>query len=342
MRARKLSFTTFNLYNLNEAGLPMYRNRQGWSEDEHARKIDWTRFMIEVAEADVFGFQELWHNQSLQTAFANSRLAADYRLLLPPGHAGQRIVCAGAVRTDMLDGEPEWISEFPRAFKLESRGDDAQTPAISVVINAFSRPVLHFTIKPRDDRQPIHVYVCHLKSKAPTALYREAWYNQDRELYRPHTEAIGSALSTIRRTAEATALRMILTERTKGTDTAAVVLGDLNDGQRSNTLDIITGQPRYLSGLSQGGGDSDLYLGQTMQQYRSERDVYYTHVYQGMRDSLDHVLVSQELYDNSRKRLWAFDGLEVYNDHLNRESHKQDDGTNDHGIVRAQFVYKPA
>lgn len=342
MRARKLSFTTFNLYNLNEPGLPMYRNRRGWSEPDYQRKIEWTRFMLGVAQADVFGFQELWHNQSLKAAFAKSALAPEYQLLMPSGHAGQRIVCAGAVRRDMLEGEPEWIRDFPSAFKLQSGGDDAQTPAINVEIDAFSRPVLHFKIRPRADREAIHVYVCHLKSKAPTALYREDWYKADRDLYRPHTEAIGSALSTIRRTAEATALRMILTERTKGTETPAVVMGDLNDGQRSNTLDIITGQPRYLSALRQGGGDSDLYTGQMLQQFRSERDVYYTHVYQGMRDSLDHVLVSQELYDNSRKRIWAFNGLEVYNDHLNRESHKEDDGTNDHGIVRAQFVYKPA
>ena len=30
---------------------------------------------------------------------------------------------------------------------------------------------------------------------------------------------------------------------------------------------------------------------------RSQRDVYYTHVYQGIRESLDHILVSEEFYD---------------------------------------------
>ena len=121
-----------------------------------------------------------------------------------------------------------------------------------------------------------------------------------------------------------------------------VVLGDLNDGQHSNTLNIVTSQPRYLTGLSKGGGDIDLYAGQTLQQYRSERDVYYTHVFNGTRESLDHILVSEEFYDNSRDRIWAFDGMEVYNDHLNREEHAKDDGANDHGIVRTSFVYEPA
>ena len=319
----------------------MYSNREGWSQEEHDKKIGWTRFMLEVAKSDVFGFQELWHAESLKQAFTAAELTDEYRLLVPEGHAGGKIVCAGAVRNGLLEGEPEWISDFPQNFKLESRGHDTQTPAISVELSAFSRPVLHFKIRPRDDQEAIDIYVCHFKSKGPTPIFREPWFNADRDAYKKHSEAIGSALSTIRRTAEATALRIILTEQLKNTHTPVVVLGDLNDGQHSNTLNILTGQPRYLTGLSTGGGDTDLYAGQTLQQYRSQRDVYYTHVFQDTRESLDHILVSEEFYDNSRDRIWAFDGMEVYNDHLNREEHADDDGANDHGIVRTKFTYEP-
>ena len=35
-----------------------------------------------------------------------------------------------------------------------------------------------------------------------------------------------------------------------------------------------------------------------------------------------------------------FDGLVINNDHLNFEDHKGL-GTNDHGIIRASFKYKP-
>ena len=51
--------------------------------------------------------------------------------------------------------------------------------------------------------------------------------------------------------------------------------------------------------------------------------------------------VSQEFYDNSKKRLWAFKGMELINDHLNTKDHKED-GTSDHGIVKATFEYRPA
>ena len=78
-----------------------------------------------------------------------------------------------------------------------------------------------------------------------------------------------------------------------------------------------------------------------LQQYRSFRDVYYTHIHQNVRESLDHILVSQEFYDNSRKRLWAFKGMDLYNDHLNTDDHKAE-GTGDHGICRAVFEYRPS
>lgn len=134
---------------------------------------------------------------------------------------------------------------------------------------------------------------------------------------------------------------MLLTKQMKETDDPVVVLGDLNDGLASNTLNILTEQPNYiLSGLDQGGSDNALYAVSRLQQYRSDRDVYYTHIYQNLRESLDHILVSQEFYDNSRKRLWSFQGMEVINDHLNQDNHQQD-GSSDHGIVRAMFNYRP-
>jgi hypothetical protein len=341
MNLDSVSFTTFNLLNLNEPGLPMYNDKDGWEGAIYSKKIAWTANCLNVMSADVFGFQELWHRSSLEAAFTSAGLVDGYELLVPNGHAGQKIVCAGAVRKGLLNGTPEWISDFPEELKLQSRGDDPQTAEISVQIDSFSRPILHFEIKPRENEQPIHVYVCHFKSKGPTKVYREKWYKADKEKYKDHSEALGSALSTIRRTAEAAALRVLLTKQIKRTDIPVIILGDINDGIHSNTMNIMTGQPRYLSGLSIGGADSDLYTAQDLQNYRSLRDVYYTHQFNGRRESLDQILLSQEFYDNSRKRVWSFDGLTVMNDHLNFHDHKTS-GTNDHGIVRAEFKYDRA
>ena len=340
MAARtQFSISTMNLYNLNRPGLPVYSDRDGWSPEQYAAKLDWTARTIAQFGSDVWGFQELWHQDALTEVIAASGLADRYTLLVPPGSDGDRIVCAGAVRQDILDGDPEWIVKFPESFRLSSRGDDPQTPEITVLIDAFSRPVLRFKIRPRADGPAIHVFVCHFKSKAPTQIWRESWYTKAG--YSRHANGIGQGLSTIRRTAEATALRMILTDLVKGNDTPVIVLGDLNDGHHSNTLNILTGQPNYLlSGLSEGGSDTGLYTAWSLQLFRSERDVYYTHIFREARESLDHILVSQEFYDNSRKRQWAFKGAIVANDHLNDDDHKTL-GTSDHGIVQASFEYRP-
>lgn len=58
--------------------------------------------------------------------------------------------------------------DFPEHFKLNSTGEDEQTPEIDVSIDAFSRPVSRFRVKPRKKSRPISVYVAHLKSKRPT------------------------------------------------------------------------------------------------------------------------------------------------------------------------------
>jgi endonuclease/exonuclease/phosphatase family metal-dependent hydrolase len=340
MSRTKLSFATCNLYNLNEPGLRIYTDTNGWSQDEYDKKISWMTSLITNLETDVWAFQELWHTESLQRVFAGADLGSEYTLLAPLDHSGQKIICAAAVKSNILVGEPEWIDAFPDILELRSGGDDDQASDISVEIDSFSRPVLHFQIKPRQNGKKIHVYICHFKSKRPTDIYRESWYSA--QTHSKHREAIGGAISTIRRTAEAAALRLILTEQMKGTNTPVVVIGDLNDSQQSNTLNIITGQPNYLlSGLSKGGSDVDLYSVGTLQEYRSQRDVYYTHVYNKTRESLDHILVSQEFYDNSRNRIWAFRGMEIINDHLNSDDHKED-GSTDHGIVRAEFEYRPA
>ena len=337
---KRISFATFNLYNLNEPGKAIYTDKDGWSQPEYEAKIDYTADALKRLDSDIIGFQELWHHASLKTAFETAGLLEEYDLLVPDNHSG-KIVCAAAVRKGLLIDQPKWVDKFPDYYILSSQGDDPQSPQIDVNISAFSRPVLQFEVQPREDEKPITVFVCHFKSKGPTRVHREDWYKADKDLYKRHNEAIGAAISTIRRTAEATALRLLLTDTMKGTDTPVVVMGDLNDGQHSNTLNIVTGQPNFLlSGLQTGGSDVDLYTAQTLQQYRSQRDVYYTHIYRNTRESLDHILFSQEFYDNSRRRKWAFKGLIVDNDHLNYDDHKSS-GSNDHGLVKVTFEYKP-
>jgi predicted extracellular nuclease len=329
MKLTRLSVATFNLLNLNLPGLRMYRDANGWTPEEYRRKIAWSAAQFDWLKPDVLGLQELWHKDALAALLAASAARDEYEVVAPADAVGTQIHCAALVKKGMLVGAPEWIKHFPAGFALRSAGDDAQTPEISVAISGYSRPVLHFQIRPRSDESPIHVFVCHFKSKAPTRVPGI------------HAGNLGSALSTIRRTAEAAALRFLLTETMKGNDAPVIVMGDINDGMLSNTANVLTEQPRYLVGDTVGGADNALYTTQTLQEFRDTRDVYYTHVHEGMRESLDHILVSEQFYDLSAKRRWLFEGLIVNNDHLNFDN-PTDIGSNDHGVVRATFKYKPA
>jgi endonuclease/exonuclease/phosphatase family metal-dependent hydrolase len=337
----RFSVATFNLYNLQQANAPIYQGRP-WSDEEFAKKADWISGQLQRLDADIVGLQELWSSDALIEVLAARNLDAVYDVLAEPADGGG-IVCGAIVKKGLLVGEPEWVENFPEAVRLQSSDDpgDPQAPHIDVSISAFSRPVLRFKVRLRDSEPETEVFVVHLKSKLPTRIDAEPWFKREPDTYKPHQTAIGAGISTIRRTAEAVAVRVMLNAVMKGTQTPVIVLGDINDGQLSNTANILTSQPRYLVGDSQGGTDVGLYTAQTLQEYRDSRDVYYTHVHQDLRESLDHVLVSEQFYDHSRDRRWLFDGLVINNDHLNFEDHREA-GTGDHGVVKVMFKYKKA
>ncbi|MEM9092473.1 MAG: hypothetical protein AAGC93_27550 [Cyanobacteria bacterium P01_F01_bin.53] len=69
------------------------------------------------------------------------------------------------------------------------------------------------------------------------------------------------------------------------------------------------------------------------------RNVYYTHIYKNKLEVLDHILVSEQFYDHSPQRIWAFRDARYWNDHL--DHHAESNVTTDHGIVTARFDYKP-
>lgn len=337
----RFTVATVNLYNLQLPGRPMNPGQTPWTDREYARKLAWLADRLRDLRADVVGVQELWHRDALVAALERAHLDDDYDVVADAATRG-RITCAAIVRRGLLHGTPHWVEDFPPAVRLQAAAtEDPQAPAIDVRIRRFSRPVLRLAVAPRTGAPPVELAVVHLKSKVPTRVDREDWFRADPVTFRPHADALGAAISTIRRTAEATALRVMLTTLMKGTGTPVVVLGDVTDGQHSNTVNILTAQPRYLVGDSKGGTDTGLYTAQTLQEYRDTRDVYYTHVHQDLRESLDHVLVSEQLYDNSRRRQWLFDGLTIVNDHLSSEDHRAD-GSGDHGVVRVAFRWAPA
>ena len=78
MKLRELSIGSFNLYNLNEPGRAIYTDRDGWTQAQYDLKILWTAAQLRSLVADVIGFQELWHRDSVQRAIDAAQLANDF------------------------------------------------------------------------------------------------------------------------------------------------------------------------------------------------------------------------------------------------------------------------
>lgn len=343
---RDISFATFNLYNLNLPGHPIYSNKDGLSENEYAVKVKWIAGQLRLLDADVVGFQECWNAEALTQCFAEAGLVEDYDIVArttdPEG-----IQVAMAVRKGLKRGEPEWIETFPEDCRFENLREirDARE-SVTVTISRFSRPPLRVEIQPRgrNPRPPrVTVYVAHLKSKGPSALSFRA---PKPPVLEAHASIAQSVVSHVRRLVEAGALRGILDDEMKGNAEPYVLMGDLNDGSLATSTEVLTGQPGYrFIEKSRAGSKSDrgLYTVEKLQQLRSFRHVYYTHVYQQNMESLDHILVSDAFYDHSIARKWSFNEMLVYHDHLAIEDPRERTriGANDHGIIRAQFDWNP-
>ncbi len=346
MAKPQISFATFNLRNLQLPDEPTYPNSKPLTQTQYDAKVDWAAEMLREVDADVIAFQELWTSDALDDVFATAGLADDYDRITTDAASG--ISNAVAERAPHQRTFSTWIEDFPDDFILKKRGGhsgDDPDLKIGVTIDNFSRPVLRVTVQPHldtsDEVPAIVFFATHLKSKRPTLLD-----SQDRDLpglTAPDRRALGSALSTIRRTAEAAALRMVVNSAMSSPTVPVVVLGDINDGQLSNTVNILSDQPKYrLFAASRVGTRSSngLYLAATLQQYRSLRNVYYTHIHQGIKESLDHVLVSQHFYDYSENRVWSFNEMRLFNDHLDDEDEAIH--VSDHAVVKATFDYNPA
>ena len=317
-----ISFASFNLFNFQAAGKEVHNGRTV-TQGEFSAKRDWIRSTLAKVDADVIGFQELWSRECLDDVLSAAEFSAYKPLYI--SDQWRNIAVAMAVREPwQVVGDAEIIKSFPFEELVKVDDNDGEDDDFLLNINRFSRSVIKARLKHAESASTpeITVFACHLKSKLPSRV---------RSFDRVYTSAVGSSLSTIRRTAEALALRMMLIDHMAGTDTPTVVIGDLNDDPLSNTLNLITDQPRMTKRAR--GGDKSLYSALHLQLLRSFGDVYYTHEHNNHLGVLDHVLVSEEFFEHSTDAIWEHNGTVIWNDHLDDD----DPATTDHGIIKASF-----
>lgn len=309
----RVRLATFNLLNL---ALPEHEYYPGqfFTRELYEKKVDWIARQLIVLDADVVGFQEVFHRGALEEAIKRTGI---YDLDKPIEEGGARLHVADETgdlpRVAILSRLPirglEIIRNFPQEGRLDT--EDSELPWRS-----FHRPVLRALVEfPGREEATVHlvtVYVVHLKSKRPLLLPGEdrhnAWH-----------EARGQARSLMLRACEVAALRWRILQEVQGTQIPLILLGDFNDSTHAVTSDILQGkqpQKNYPPDVRNKLWDVLLYACADIQQRRSFKDVYYTHLHNSHYESLDHILVSQEFVNENPRHIAVVEYMRLYNDHL--------------------------
>lgn len=326
MDVKTIKVGTFNLMNLMLPNREVYGGFK-FTQEEFNRKAAWVNFMLNQMNADVIGFQECFHKQALKTIINNSKRYRDAEIVIADEVGDQpRVALLSKYPIENL----EVFDRFPPESVIYFKPRDAYEK-IYLPFDSFTRPVLKADVRIKPFGL-VTFYVVHLKSKRPIFYDGESDSN-------PIDLARAQVRSLMLRAAESAAVRALLMKSMRGKTRPVVVFGDVNDTGNSVTTRIISGEvPEHKlpDAKKQNVWDVLLYHVKDIQARRSYQDFYYTHIHNGMYESLDHIMVSQELVTENPRNQGRVGQVCVYNDHLIDQTFtndKQDKCKSDHGIV---------
>lgn len=337
----RLRVASFNVENLLGHGVRYY-DRLIYTEEEAEAKLNWIAATLTRTRADIVGIQEVWFEDALKEAARRSLHFAN----------GAHVVAPGATVADNLNGKlakrprlglisrfpvksVEVFARFPATVDLTIplRVDGGTISAIELPITQFQRPPLRAVVDV--DGLELIVYVAHLKSKGP--LIHAGEDGDD-----PFVGALGQARATIVRAAEAAALRHLILTDLRDSAKPTIVLGDLNDAPDSASTQTVRG-PSPHAGMDQQEKRLlwDVILYSTFRIAPERSPTIHTHIHDGERDILDHILVSEEFFSRNKSRIGDVLRHEVINDHLrDDEREPKVPGSSDHGIPIAEIELK--
>jgi predicted extracellular nuclease len=332
---------SFNVENLVLPDVRYYDRFKETREDYDA-KANWTARVLDRAKADIVGIQEVWFDEALNDVVKRSSHFAN----------GANVIAPGANRrenlTDQVAKRPRLglISKFPvksvDTFPLFPKSVDLTIPLrvdggkiepVAVAIKQFQRPVLRVVVDVGGTE--IIVYVTHLKSKGP--MIRDGEDGDD-----PFVASLGQARATFVRAAEAASLRHLILTDIDQSRRPTIVLGDLNDTPDSASTQIVRGPSPYKDmDHHEKQALWDVILYSTFRIAPERSPTLHTHIFDGERDILDHILVSEEFYSRNKDRSGDVVRHDVINDHL-RDNDKtaKTPGASDHGIPIAEINLK--
>jgi endonuclease/exonuclease/phosphatase family metal-dependent hydrolase len=308
---QEIRFATFNVCNLAPPGAKLYENLAPTTAEEYEAKLAWTARQIDLLDADVIGFQEIFSQAALREALSRTRRYRDaVQVGFDPDPQAERLTPSVALVSRLpLAGPGTALPWFPPGIEMPAGTRDP---------SRFTRAPLHVPVVVSPDLT-VDVIVVHLKSRRPD--YRNGDNADDPRLY-----AMACLRSLIRRGTEAAALRVLLSDLTKASGRPLVVLGDFNDVADSVTTGIVLGNESALSGR--------LYDACQMQRRQDRmRHVGFSMVHEGHYSTIDHILVSEEFNGALPNAIGEVVDVRYLNDHLEMELPE----ASDHGQVVARI-----
>ncbi|HAV37665.1 MAG TPA: endonuclease/exonuclease/phosphatase [Massilia sp.] len=307
---QEIRFATFNVCNLAPPGVKLYDNLLPTTPEEYEAKLNWTARQIDLLDADVIGFQEIFSQATLREVLARTRRYREaFHAGFDPDPAAMRLTPSVALVSRLPLVSPAPLTEFPRGIELPPGSRDAAR---------FTRAPLHAVVQVTPD-VAVDVVVVHLKSRRPD--YRTGDTGEDPALY-----ALACLRSLIRRGTEAAALRVLLTEMGRANRRPRVVLGDFNDVADSVTTSIVLGAGTPM-------GDRLYDASQVQRRVDHARHLGFSSVHEGHYSTIDHILVSEEFNAALPNAIGEVLDVLYLNDHLDLELPE----ASDHGQVLARI-----
>jgi predicted extracellular nuclease len=308
---QEIRFATFNVYNLAPAGARLYDNLEPSTPEQVEAKIEWTARQIDMLDADIIGFQEVFSQATLAEVLSRTRHYRDaLHIGFDPDPGADKLTPSVALVSRLpLAAAPEALPYFPDGIAMPPGNRDPER---------FTRPPLHAAIELAPGLVA-DVVVVHLKSRRPD--YRSGDTGDDPQLY-----ALASLRSLIRRGTEAAALRVILSRLAREHRRPRVVLGDFNDVADAVTTNIVLGI---------GAPAADRLYDACALQRRQDRvrHVGFSNLHEGQYTTIDHILVSGEFNAELPEALGEIVDVVYLNDHLDLGLPE----ASDHGQVLAKL-----
>lgn len=330
--SNQLTIATGNLLNFALPNRVFYEGTDSYTPAQYQQKLDGLSSIIRGLQADIMGCQEVWDEDALIELAHHSGLEG-YHVTAPlasnqpqspytQGHGASRTPAQGLISRYEI-AQSELLMQMPTLAQVD-------VPDVGLY-QSFNRPPLIAQIKVRDDLTLTFI-VAHLKSKRPHYL-QDGNGQPLEDIHDPLIRVRAKLRSLCMRASEAAGIRQVVIERLLKTHQPLILVGDMNDVMQSVTTQLLS----ETSEIHYDKSVRDIALFDAAQIQTKTiwlRDVAYTHIYQGMPEVIDQILVSEEFFADSKFALGQILQVDYLNDHLKYDYAIR---PTDHGLVRAKI-----